>query len=85
MENEKLATIVYAKMNMFLLDCSQSQQAQEVLNSSFEDKLEFFDSMIDEGMVQAMGGDIEGDHDSELSPVSHVDASGSESGDAGDW
>jgi hypothetical protein len=72
-------------MNMFLLDCSQSQQAQEVLNSSFEDKLEFFDSMIDEEMVQAMGGDIEGDHDSELSPVSHVDASGSESGDAGDW
>jgi hypothetical protein len=24
METEKLATIVYAKMNMFLLDCSQS-------------------------------------------------------------
>jgi hypothetical protein len=85
MENEKLATVVYAKMSMFLLDCSQSQQAEEVLNSSFEDVLKFVDSMVDEELVQSMGSDIEGDHDSELSPVSHVDASGNESGDAGDW
>jgi hypothetical protein len=85
MKNETLATVVHAKMNMFLLDCSQSQQAQEVLNSSFEDVLEFVDSMIDEELVQALGSDIEGDHDSEVSPVSHVDASGGESGDAGDW
>jgi hypothetical protein len=85
MKNETLATVVYAKMNMFLLDCSQSQQAQDIVNSSFEDVLEFVDSMNHEELVQALGSDIEGDYDSKLSPVSHVDASGSESGDAGDW
>jgi hypothetical protein len=30
-----------------------------------------------------LGSNIEGDHDTEMSPVSNVDASGSESGDAG--
>lgn len=85
LKNETLATVVYAKMNMFLLDSSQNQQAQELLDSSFEDVLEFVDSMIDEDLVQALGSDIEGDHDAELTPVSDVDASGSESGDAGDW
>jgi hypothetical protein len=39
--------------------------------------------MIDEELVQALGSNIEGDHDTEMSPVSNVDASGSESGDAG--
>jgi hypothetical protein len=38
--------------------------------------------MIDKEMVQALGSDIEGDHDTEMLPVSNVDASGSESGDA---
>jgi hypothetical protein len=37
--------------------------------------------MIDEEMVQALGSNI-GDHDTEMLPVSNVDASGSESGDA---
>jgi hypothetical protein len=68
---------------MFLLDCSQNQQAQETLNSLFEDVLMFCDSMIDEELVQALDGDIEGHHDSELSPLSDVAATGSESGDAG--
>jgi hypothetical protein len=81
-----LATVVQAKMSMFLLDCSQSQQAQEVLNCSFEDLLKFdnVDSMINDKLVQALGGDIEGHHDTELSPVSDVDATGSDSSDAGD-
>jgi hypothetical protein len=43
--------------------------------------LEFVDNVIDEEMVQALGSNIEGA--TELSPVSNVDASGSESGDAG--
>jgi hypothetical protein len=85
MKNETLATVVYAKMNMFLLDCSQTQQAQDLLNSSFEDVLEFVDSVIDEELVQALGSDVEVDHDGELTPVSDVNASGSESGDAADW
>jgi hypothetical protein len=85
LKNETLATVVYAKMNMFLLDSSQNQQAQELPDSSFEEVLEFVDSMIDEDLVQALGSDIEGDHDAELTLVSDVDASGSESGDAGDW
>jgi hypothetical protein len=46
--------------------------------------LNIVDSMIDEELVQALGGDIEGHHDTELSPVSDVDATGSASGDAGD-
>jgi hypothetical protein len=73
-------------MSMFLLDCSQNQQAQEVLNSKFEDVLNIFDSMIDEELVQALGGAIEGHDDTELSPVSDnsVDVTGSASGDAGD-
>jgi hypothetical protein len=39
--------------------------------------------MIDEEMLQALGSIIEGDYDTELSPVSNVDASRSESGNAG--
>jgi hypothetical protein len=75
---------LYAKMSMFLLNCIQNQHAQQVSNISFEDVLKFVDSMIDEKLVQALGGDIEGHHDTDLSPVSDVDATGSESGDAGD-
>jgi hypothetical protein len=40
--------------------------------------------MIDEELVQPLGGDIEGHHDTDVSPVSDVDATGSEPGDAGD-
>jgi hypothetical protein len=36
MKNETLVTVAYAKMKMFLLDCSQNQQVQEVLKSPFE-------------------------------------------------
>jgi hypothetical protein len=72
-------------MNMIHLDCSQNQQPQEILNSSFEDVLEFVDSMIDVELVQALGSDDKGDHDTNLTPVSDLDASGSESGDTGDW
>jgi hypothetical protein len=43
--------------------------------------LRFGYNMIDKDMVQALGSNIEGDHDAELSPVSNVDASGSESGE----
>jgi hypothetical protein len=52
MQNETLATVVYAKINVLLLDCSQTQHSQEILNSSFEAVLEFFDSMIDEELVR---------------------------------
>jgi hypothetical protein len=44
--------------------------------------LELVDNMIDEEMVRALGSNIEGDHDTEMLPVSNVDASGSVSGDA---
>jgi hypothetical protein len=47
--------------------------------------LDFVDSMIDEEPFQALGSGMEGDRDTELSPVSDVDASESESGDAGHW
>jgi hypothetical protein len=39
--------------------------------------------MIDEEMVQALGSIIKGDYDTELSPVSNVNASRSDFGDAG--
>jgi hypothetical protein len=87
MKNDTLATVVYAKMNMFILDCNQNQQAQKALNSSFVEVLDFVDSMIDDKPVQALGRDIEGYHDTELLPVSDVTRHGpvSESGDACDW
>jgi hypothetical protein len=36
-------------------------------------------------LVQALSTDIEHGDDTELSPVIDVDATGSDSGDAGDW
>jgi hypothetical protein len=82
--NETLEKVVHAKKNLFHLDCSQNQHAQEVLNSSFEDVLEFVDSLIDEELIQALISDIEGELDAEFSHVNDVDASGSDFGDAGD-
>jgi hypothetical protein len=85
MKNEMLEAVVHAKRNMFLLDCSQKQQTQCVLMSSFEDVLEFVYSKIDEELFQALDSDIEGEQDPELSTVSDVHESGSDSGNAGDW
>jgi hypothetical protein len=82
MKNNTLATLVYAKMNVDLLDNIDGSKLTD--SPMFESVLDFVDAVIQEEMIEMLGSDLEAGSESQQQP-NEIKSSDSDSGDAADW
>jgi hypothetical protein len=85
MKNSTLVTLVYAKMNVELLESADCEQLADA--PMFESVLDFVDAVIEEENVEMLGSEVEAISAGGDSRQQSNDSKGSDSGsgDAVDW